>query len=165
MFAEVWHALAQALEHSEETEDFLEYRYCASLRTQLCHALLHLLSICVIDDLPAVRSSLNDQSRPVLKDFLIRYLSDRGVALVAGGDGVEGHDAEDRAVSEGGLMVLSETLRRLKELQREAVTDSSEDLRTVMDFLEDVVRDAEVMKEADSQVSGFTQSEAPENSK
>lgn len=165
MFEEVWHALAQALEHSEETEDFLEYRYCASLRTQLCHALLHLLSICVIDDLPAVRSSLNDQSRPVLKDFLVRYLSDRGVALVAGGDGVEGDDAEDRAASEDGLMVLSETLRRLKELQRDAVTDSSEDLRTVMDFLEDVVRDAEVMKEADSKVSGFTQSEAPENSK
>uniref|UniRef100_A0AAR2KRE3 HEAT repeat-containing protein 6 n=1 Tax=Pygocentrus nattereri TaxID=42514 RepID=A0AAR2KRE3_PYGNA len=43
-FAEVWCALAQALEHSEETEDFLEYRYCASLRGELCHALFHLLS-------------------------------------------------------------------------------------------------------------------------
>lgn len=162
MFTEIWSALAQALEHSEETEDFLEYRYCASLRTQLCHALLHLLSICTPDDLPAVTSSLNDQSRPVLKDFLVRYLSNRGVALVACGDAAEGEDAEDHMATEDGLMVLSETLRRLKELQRE---DSSEDLRTVLDFLEDVVRDAEVMKEADSKVSIFTQSEASQKSK
>ncbi|XP_056586118.1 HEAT repeat-containing protein 6 [Triplophysa dalaica] len=162
MFAEVWHALAQALEHSEETEDFLEYRYCASLRTQLCHALLHLLSVCGFDDLPAVRSSLNDQSRPILKDFLVRYLSDKDVALVAGGDGVEEDETEDHTATEDGLMVLSETLRRLKELQREAVTDSSEDLMTVLDFLEDLVRDAEVMKEADCKVSIFTHSEAPQ---
>nr|XP_055036304.1 HEAT repeat-containing protein 6 [Misgurnus anguillicaudatus] len=147
-FAEVWRALVQALEHSEETEDFLEYRYSASLRTQLCRALLHLLSICQSDDLPALRSSLNDQSRPVLKDFLVRYLSERGAVLVAGCDGVEGEDAVDHTVTKDGLMVLHETLKRLKELQ--TVSDVTEDLRTVVDFLEDVVRDFEVMKEADS---------------
>lgn len=163
VFTEIWRALAQALEHSEETEDFLEYRYCASLRTQLCHALLHLLSICAPDDLPAVTSSLNDQSRPVLKDFLVRYLSNRGAALVAGGDAAEGEDAEDHTATEDGLMVLRETLRRLKEVQREAVMDSSEDLRTVLDFLEDVVRDAEVMKETDCKV--LTQSKASQKSK
>ncbi|XP_051960430.1 HEAT repeat-containing protein 6 [Xyrauchen texanus] len=145
-FAEVWRALSQALEHSEETEDFLEYRYCASLRTQLCHALLHLLSLCLPDDLPALRSTLSDQSRPVLQGFLVRYLSDRGVALVAGGDGDAGEEVGDHKVPEDGLMMLSETLTRLKALQGEPVFESSEDLKTVLNFLQEVVRDLEVMK-------------------
>uniref|UniRef100_A0A8C1HDI4 HEAT repeat-containing protein 6 n=1 Tax=Cyprinus carpio carpio TaxID=630221 RepID=A0A8C1HDI4_CYPCA len=99
-FAQVWQALAQALEHSEEMEDFLEYRYCASLRSQLCHALLHLLSVCQPNDLPALRSSLSDQSRPVLQGFLVHYLSNKGVTLVAGVDGAAGDEAGDHAVPE-----------------------------------------------------------------
>uniref|UniRef100_A0A8C1S9E7 HEAT repeat-containing protein 6 n=1 Tax=Cyprinus carpio TaxID=7962 RepID=A0A8C1S9E7_CYPCA len=102
-FAQVWQALAQALEHSEEMEDFLEYRYCASLRSQLCHALLHLLSVCQPNDLPALRSSLSDQSRPVLQGFLVHYLSNKGVTLVAGVDGAAGDEAGDHAVPEDGL--------------------------------------------------------------
>ncbi|KAJ8386247.1 hypothetical protein AAFF_G00175670 [Aldrovandia affinis] len=57
-FRDVWRALARALERSDETQDFLEYRYCASLRAQLCRALLHLLSLGRPDDLPALAASL-----------------------------------------------------------------------------------------------------------
>uniref|UniRef100_A0A671PCM2 HEAT repeat-containing protein 6 n=1 Tax=Sinocyclocheilus anshuiensis TaxID=1608454 RepID=A0A671PCM2_9TELE len=105
-FAEVWRALAQALEHSEEMEDFLEYRYCASLRSQLCHALLHLLSLCQPDDLPVLRSSLSDQSRPVLQGFLVSYLSNKGVTLAAGVDGAAGEEAGDHALPEDAAHAL-----------------------------------------------------------
>uniref|UniRef100_A0A9J7Z887 HEAT repeat-containing protein 6 n=2 Tax=Cyprinus carpio TaxID=7962 RepID=A0A9J7Z887_CYPCA len=161
-FAEVWRALAQALEHSEETEDFLEYRYCASLRSQLCRALLHLLSVCQPDDLPALRSSLSDQSRPVLQGFLVHYLSDKGVTLAAGVDGAAGEEAGDHVVPEDGLMVLNETLTRLKGQLEEAVLNSSEDLKTVVNFLEDVVRNSEEMKESDSKGSSLTLSKSPQ---
>uniref|UniRef100_A0A8C2A8X4 HEAT repeat-containing protein 6 n=1 Tax=Cyprinus carpio TaxID=7962 RepID=A0A8C2A8X4_CYPCA len=161
-FAEVWRALAQALEHSEETEDFLEYRYCASLRSQLCRALLHLLSVCQPDDLPALRSSLSDQSRPVLQGFLVHYLSDKGVTLAAGVDGAAGEEAGDHVVPEDGLMVLNETLTRLKGQLEEAVLDSSKDLKTVVNFLEDVVRNSEEMKESDSKGSSLTLSKSPQ---
>ncbi|KAK2873041.1 hypothetical protein Q8A67_022938 [Cirrhinus molitorella] len=161
-FAEVWQALAQALEHSEETEDFLEYRYCASLRSQLCHALLHLLSVCHPDDLPVLRSSLTDQSRPVLQGFLVHYLSNKGVTLVAGVDGAAGEEAGDHAAPEDGLMVLSETLTRLKGQLEESVMDSSEDLRTVVNFLEDVVRNFEEMKESDSKDSSIMLNKSPQ---
>uniref|UniRef100_A0A8C2EEW4 HEAT repeat-containing protein 6 n=1 Tax=Cyprinus carpio TaxID=7962 RepID=A0A8C2EEW4_CYPCA len=161
-FAEVWRALAQALEHSEETEDFLEYRYCASLRSQLCRALLHLLSVCQPDDLPALRSSLSDQSRPVLQGFLVHYLSDKGVTLAAGVDGAAGEEAGDHVVPEDGLMVLNETLTRLKGQLEEAVLDSSEDLKTVVNFLEDVVRNSEEMKESDSKGSSLTLTKSPQ---
>ncbi|XP_067231786.1 HEAT repeat-containing protein 6 [Chanodichthys erythropterus] len=160
-FAEVWQALAQALEHSEDTEDFLEYRYCASLRSQLCRALLHLLSMCLPDDLPALRSSLSDQSRPVLQGFLVRYLGDKGVALVAGVDCPAGEEAGDYAAPEDGLMVLNETLTRLKGPLGENVLDSSEDLKTVVNFLEDVVRNFEEMKESDSKDSSLMLSTSP----
>uniref|UniRef100_A0A671P9F2 HEAT repeat-containing protein 6 n=1 Tax=Sinocyclocheilus anshuiensis TaxID=1608454 RepID=A0A671P9F2_9TELE len=161
-FAEVWRALAQALEHSEEMEDFLEYRYCASLRSQLCHALLHLLSLCQPDDLPVLRSSLSDQSRPVLQGFLVSYLSNKGVTLAAGVDGAAGEEAGDHALPEDGLMALNETLTRLKGQLEEAVLDSSEDLKTVVNFLEDVVRNFEEMKESDSKDFSLPLSKLPQ---
>uniref|UniRef100_A0A8C1S9U6 HEAT repeat-containing protein 6 n=1 Tax=Cyprinus carpio TaxID=7962 RepID=A0A8C1S9U6_CYPCA len=128
-FAQVWQALAQALEHSEEMEDFLEYRYCASLRSQLCHALLHLLSVCQPNDLPALRSSLSDQSRPVLQGFLVHYLSNKGVTLVAGVDGAAGDEAGDHAVPEDGLRALNETLTRLKGQLEESIIHNNSSSR------------------------------------
>uniref|UniRef100_A0A3Q4BTH0 HEAT repeat-containing protein 6 n=1 Tax=Mola mola TaxID=94237 RepID=A0A3Q4BTH0_MOLML len=53
-FGCVWHSLATALENSEDTNDFLEYRYSASLRHTLSHALLHLLSVSQSQDMPAI---------------------------------------------------------------------------------------------------------------
>ncbi|XP_077051103.1 HEAT repeat-containing protein 6 isoform X2 [Siphateles boraxobius] len=160
-FAEVWQALAQALEHSEDTEDFLEYRYCASLRSQLCRALLHLLSVCQPEDLPALRASLSDQSRPVLQDFLVRYLGDKDLALVAGIDGPAGEEAVDHTAPEDGLMVLNDTLTRLKGPLEDTVLDHSEDLKTVVSFLEDVVRNFEEIKESDSNDSSLQFSKSP----
>ncbi|XP_016123191.1 HEAT repeat-containing protein 6-like [Sinocyclocheilus grahami] len=139
-------------------EDFLEYRYCASLRSQLCRALLHLLSVCQPDDLPALRSSLSDQSRPVLQGFLVHYR----VILAAGVDGAAVDEAGDHAVPEDGLMVLNKTLTRLKGQLEEAVLDSSEGLKTVVNFLEDVVRNFEEMKESDSKDSSLALSKSPQ---
>ncbi|ROL50832.1 HEAT repeat-containing protein 6 [Anabarilius grahami] len=125
----------------------------------LCRALLHLLSMCLPDDLPALRSSLSNQSGPVLQGFLVRYLGDKGVALVAGVDGPE--EAGDYAAPEDGLMVLNETLTRLKGPLGENVLDGSEDLKTVVNFLEDVVRNFEEMKESDSKDSSIMLSTSP----
>uniref|UniRef100_A0A8K9VFS0 HEAT repeat-containing protein 6 n=1 Tax=Oncorhynchus mykiss TaxID=8022 RepID=A0A8K9VFS0_ONCMY len=57
-FGHVWHSLAAALEHSEETQDFLEYRYCSSLRHTLTHTLTHLLRLSQSQDMPALGMSL-----------------------------------------------------------------------------------------------------------
>lgn len=151
-FSEVWRSLAQALEHSEETEDFLEYRYCASLRSQLCRALLHLLSLCQPDDLPALGSSVSGQSRPALQALLISHLRDEGLVPSAGADGEE---ALDHSTPEDGWTLLTDTLTRLKGLLGEPVMDSNEDLESVLSFLQDVVRNFEGMKEAESKESSL----------
>uniref|UniRef100_A0A8C7KY93 HEAT repeat-containing protein 6 n=1 Tax=Oncorhynchus kisutch TaxID=8019 RepID=A0A8C7KY93_ONCKI len=56
-FGDVWRSLAAALEHSEETQDFLEYRYCSSLRHTLTHTLTHLLRLSQSQDMPALGMS------------------------------------------------------------------------------------------------------------
>ncbi|XP_072518371.1 HEAT repeat-containing protein 6 [Salminus brasiliensis] len=146
-FAEVWCALAKALEHSEETEDFLEYRYCTSLRTELCHALLHLLSLCQLDDLATVQASLSSQSKPALQGFLVHYLSD--VALLSKPEDISGEDAGDHTEPRDRLKELDQAVSRLKELEGEVRSDSKSDLETVKMFLEDVLKSCERMKASD----------------
>uniref|UniRef100_A0AAR2LQE4 HEAT repeat-containing protein 6 n=1 Tax=Pygocentrus nattereri TaxID=42514 RepID=A0AAR2LQE4_PYGNA len=147
-FAEVWCALAQALEHSEETEDFLEYRYCASLRGELCHALFHLLSLCQLDDLATVGTSLSCQSKSALQGLLVQYLSD--TALVSRHHDVGGEDAGDQTEPRDRLKELDQTLSRLKELEAEVGADSKSDLDTVKQFLEDVAKNCETIKASDA---------------
>ncbi|XP_053131596.1 HEAT repeat-containing protein 6 [Hemicordylus capensis] len=72
-FSQVWGALVVALQRSEEAEDFLEFRYSASLRTQLCHALLHLLSLADEVDLPAIGATVAEQG-VVLARYLLLYM-------------------------------------------------------------------------------------------
>uniref|UniRef100_A0A8B9KGY2 HEAT repeat-containing protein 6 n=1 Tax=Astyanax mexicanus TaxID=7994 RepID=A0A8B9KGY2_ASTMX len=158
-FAEVWCALAQALEHSEETEDFLEYRYCTSLRTELCHALLHLLSLCQLDDLANVQASLNSQSKAVLLGFLVHYLSD--VALVSRPEDVSGEDAGDQMEPRDRLKELEQALSRLKELEGEDRVDSKSDLDTVKMFLEDVSKSCETIKAAEGLDASVTHTNSP----
>ncbi|XP_036444533.1 HEAT repeat-containing protein 6 [Colossoma macropomum] len=159
-FAEVWCALAQALEHSEETEDFLEYRYCASLRAELCHALLHLLSLCQLDDLATVGTSLNCQSKSALQGFLVHYLSD--MALVSRHDDVSGEDAGDQMEPRDRLKELDQTLSRLKELEAEVRADSKSDLDTVKRFLEDVAKSCETIKASDGLDVKVTHTSSPQ---
>uniref|UniRef100_A0A4W4GWS9 HEAT repeat-containing protein 6 n=1 Tax=Electrophorus electricus TaxID=8005 RepID=A0A4W4GWS9_ELEEL len=136
-FAEVWSTLARALEHSGDTEDFLEYRYCTSLRSQLCHALLHLMTLCLSRDLPALAASLGSQSAPALRGFLVSYLGDGTLTPrhVVGDEDVAG-----QTETGNGLEVLGRALSRLKELEAEAVADGASALDTVRGFLEDVAK-------------------------
>uniref|UniRef100_A0A8K9UWJ6 HEAT repeat-containing protein 6 n=1 Tax=Oncorhynchus mykiss TaxID=8022 RepID=A0A8K9UWJ6_ONCMY len=69
-FGHVWHSLAAALEHSEETQDFLEYRYCSSLRHTLTHTLTHLLRLSQSQDMPALGMSLVMEEGRVSTIFL-----------------------------------------------------------------------------------------------
>uniref|UniRef100_A0A665U8S1 HEAT repeat-containing protein 6 n=1 Tax=Echeneis naucrates TaxID=173247 RepID=A0A665U8S1_ECHNA len=85
-FSCVWHSLATALENSEDTNDFLEYRYSASLRHTLSQALLHLLSVSEPQDMPALGASLAGEEGRGIKEHLVRYLR----AEEGGEEGTEG---------------------------------------------------------------------------
>ncbi|XP_060792411.1 HEAT repeat-containing protein 6 isoform X2 [Neoarius graeffei] len=144
-FAEVWRALAQALEHSEETQDFLEYRYCASLRSELCHALLHLLTLCQTRDLPSIGASLSSQSRPALHGFLVHYLTDVPSVSAHGVIGGEGTGCQTEPTDR--LKLLDQTLIRLKEPEEDVnKTGSRSDLDTVIGFLEEVMKTCKRLK-------------------
>ncbi|XP_036922890.1 HEAT repeat-containing protein 6 [Sturnira hondurensis] len=72
-FAQIWRALVTALQRSEDTADFLEFKYSASLRTQICQALIHLLSLASAPDLPCIKETLElngDMVQPYILQFL-----------------------------------------------------------------------------------------------
>ncbi|XP_064207427.1 HEAT repeat-containing protein 6 [Anguilla rostrata] len=138
-FREVWRALSQALERSEEAEDFLEYRYCASLRAQLCRALMHLLSLCQPPDLPALAASLAGEPGEAVQGHLVRYHT-------GGGEGEEAGDCPDPAER---LRELGATLDQLKGLPAGSpdARDARDALSAVVGFLEDVLKRCEELKE------------------
>ncbi|XP_069730536.1 HEAT repeat-containing protein 6 [Phaenicophaeus curvirostris] len=72
-FCQIWSALVVALQKSEDTEDFLEFKYSASLRTQICQALLHLLSLAKSTDLPAIWETVAE-NRDAIKTYFLQYL-------------------------------------------------------------------------------------------
>lgn len=72
-FSQIWSALIIALQRSEDTEDFLEFKYSASLRTQLCHALLHLLSLADEMDLPSIRATVAEHGQ-VIGSYMLQYM-------------------------------------------------------------------------------------------
>ncbi|NXN34727.1 HEAT6 protein, partial [Rhinoptilus africanus] len=72
-FCQIWSALVVALQKSEDTEDFLEFKYSASLRTQICQALLHLLSLAKSTDLPVIWQTITENG-DAIKSYLLQYL-------------------------------------------------------------------------------------------
>ncbi|NWR78086.1 HEAT6 protein, partial [Centropus unirufus] len=72
-FCQIWNALVVALQKSEDTEDFLEFKYSASLRMQICQALLHLLSLAKSTDLPAIWETITE-NRDAIKSCFLQYL-------------------------------------------------------------------------------------------
>ncbi|NXN56962.1 HEAT6 protein, partial [Rynchops niger] len=72
-FCQIWSALVVALQKSEDTEDFLEFKYSASLRTQICQALLHLLSLAKSTDLPVIWQTVAENG-DAIKSYLLQYL-------------------------------------------------------------------------------------------
>lgn len=135
-FREVWRALARALERSEETEDFLEYRYCASLRAQLCRALAHLLGLCQPADLPALAQSLEGEPGDAVRGYLVRYHA-------GGGEGEEAGDCPPPAER---LRELEATLARVRALPVDS-PPARDALGVVLAFLEDVLERCEELKE------------------
>uniref|UniRef100_A0A8C3D1D2 HEAT repeat-containing protein 6 n=1 Tax=Cairina moschata TaxID=8855 RepID=A0A8C3D1D2_CAIMO len=72
-FCQIWDALVEALQKSEDTEDFLEFKYSASLRTQICQALLHLLSLAKSTDLPLIWRTITANG-DAIKSYVLQYM-------------------------------------------------------------------------------------------
>ncbi|KAK5858496.1 hypothetical protein PBY51_002630 [Eleginops maclovinus] len=138
-FSCVWRSLATALENSEDTNDFLEYRYSASLRHTLSQALLHLLSVSEPQDMPGLGASLAGEEGGVIKEHLIKYLREEE----GGGEATEGEkDAVgDSFTPQQRVGGLQQTLIRLKELQAEG--EEGRGKEEVVDFLEDLLKTCE----------------------
>ena len=151
-FGRVWSALAMALENSEDTHDFLEYRYCASLRHTLAKALTHLLSLSQSQDMPALGASLAGEEGKGIREHLIKYL--RGEGEGSGGPGREGGKGGERDGEEGDssnpqerVTALQKTRDRLRGACVEAEggeglgLDEARGAEMAVAFLEDVLRD------------------------
>uniref|UniRef100_A0A4W6D8K1 HEAT repeat-containing protein 6 n=1 Tax=Lates calcarifer TaxID=8187 RepID=A0A4W6D8K1_LATCA len=155
-FSCVWRSLATALENSEDTNDFLEYRYSASLRHTLSQALLHLLSLSQSQDMPALGQSLAGEEGKGIKEHLIRYLR----AEEGGGEGAEGEkDAGgDGFNPQQRIGCLQQTLIRLKGLEAEGEGGGKEERgkEVVVSFLEDLTKTCE---ELSSCSAGFQKTE------
>ncbi|XP_040908353.1 HEAT repeat-containing protein 6 [Toxotes jaculatrix] len=139
-FSCVWSSLATALENSEDTNDFLEYRYSASLRHTLSQALLHLLSLSQSQDLAALGASLAGEEGKGIKEYLIRYLR----AEEAGGEGAEGEkDAGGDSVNpQQRVGRLQQTLIRVKGLKTEGGEEEG-GKEVIVRFLEDLLKTCE----------------------
>uniref|UniRef100_A0A8C5W943 HEAT repeat-containing protein 6 n=1 Tax=Microcebus murinus TaxID=30608 RepID=A0A8C5W943_MICMU len=72
-YAQIWNALITALQKSEDTTDFLEFKYCASLRTQICQALIHLLSLASASDLPCIRGTV-ELNGDMVRSYILQFL-------------------------------------------------------------------------------------------
>ncbi|KAM8930239.1 HEAT repeat-containing protein 6 [Pelodytes ibericus] len=72
-YCDIWSALVTALEKSEDTKDFLEFKYCSSLRVQICQALIHMLCMASPRDLPCIRKTLFEKG-DVIRSYIVQYL-------------------------------------------------------------------------------------------
>ncbi|XP_077601692.1 HEAT repeat-containing protein 6 [Crocuta crocuta] len=124
-YVQIWNALVTALQKSEDTTDFLEFKYCASLRTQICQALVHLLSLASASDLSCIRETL-ELNGDMVQSFLLQFLK----------SGAEGDDTgAPHGLGERDQMVRI-ALEHISSIQGLA-GDSAK--RTIMDFLEDTL--------------------------
>ncbi|XP_074969740.1 HEAT repeat-containing protein 6 [Phalacrocorax aristotelis] len=125
-FCQIWSALVVALQKSEDTEDFLEFKYSASLRTQICQALLHLLSLAKSTDLAVIWETITENGGAI-KPYVLQYLK----------SGVEESEAgmhtdlsERERVLKGAIEHLSRVERELEGKARVRVSDYLEDVLT-----------------------------------
>ncbi|KAM7374354.1 hypothetical protein PAMP_007018 [Pampus punctatissimus] len=132
----VWRSLAKALENSEDTNDFLEYRYSASLRHTLSQALLHLLKLSQLQDMPALAASLAGEEGSGIKEHLIKYLR----AEEGGGAEGERDTAGDSFNPQQRIKDLQQSLIRLKAEEGGQQESSKE---VVVGFLDDLLKTCE----------------------
>ncbi|CAL1573479.1 unnamed protein product [Knipowitschia caucasica] len=126
----VWQALATALENSEDTNDFLEYRYSASLRHTLSQALLHLLSLSQAHDMAALAKSLAGAEGAAIRVHLVKYLRAEEGAT----EGAEEERHGDSFTPQERVKALEQNVVRLRALPAEMNKE------TVVDFLEDLLK-------------------------
>ncbi|XP_056413484.1 HEAT repeat-containing protein 6 isoform X2 [Hyla sarda] len=72
-FGNIWNSLITALQKSEDTEDFLEFKYCSSLRAQICQALIHMLNMATLEDLPCIHKTLMEEG-VTIKNYMLQYV-------------------------------------------------------------------------------------------
>ncbi|ETE67688.1 HEAT repeat-containing protein 6, partial [Ophiophagus hannah] len=106
-FSQIWGALVTALQRSENAADFLEFKYSASLRMQLCHALLHLLSLAEETDLPDIRRTVLEQGE-IIRLYMLQYMK-------SGAEGEEAGIGESIPERDKTLERAIEHMRRLEE--------------------------------------------------
>ncbi|MED6248482.1 hypothetical protein ATANTOWER_000977 [Ataeniobius toweri] len=137
----VWSSLSSALENSEDAVDFLEYRYSTSLRHTLSEALLHLLSLSKLQDMPELSASLAGEEGRGIKEHLIKYLkAEEGEEKTGGEDEAreERNSGEESNHPQQRVGGLQHTLVRLKGL--EAEEEGGEEKEVVVRFLEDLLQ-------------------------
>uniref|UniRef100_UPI00398F50B1 HEAT repeat-containing protein 6 n=1 Tax=Pristiophorus japonicus TaxID=55135 RepID=UPI00398F50B1 len=105
-FCEIWSALVLALEKSEETEDFLEFKYCASLRTQICQTLLHLLHLVTAEDHPCISKTISEKGG-LIRTFVQRFLT----------SGVEADETVTRTDPQDRVRMLQKAFQHIHSLQ------------------------------------------------
>uniref|UniRef100_A0AAY5L420 HEAT repeat-containing protein 6 n=1 Tax=Esox lucius TaxID=8010 RepID=A0AAY5L420_ESOLU len=147
-FGCVWRSLLTALEHSEETRDFLEYRYCSALRHTLTHSLTHLLQLSQSHDMPALGASLQTEEGRGFRGHLVKYLrgGGGGVECEREGEGGGGEEGEIEEDGEDRLRAFKETLERLRGLSGEGEGEERMSAKVVVAVLEDVLRSCEELK-------------------
>ncbi|XP_006154486.1 HEAT repeat-containing protein 6 isoform X1 [Tupaia chinensis] len=124
-YAQIWDALVTALQKSEDTTDFLEFKYCASLRTQICQALIHLLSLASASDLPCINRTLT-LNGDMIQSYILQFLK----------SGAEEDDTgAPRSPQERDQMVTM-ALKHLNSVQALAGDTAK---RAVVGFLEDTL--------------------------
>ncbi|CAH2221344.1 HEAT repeat-containing 6 [Pelobates cultripes] len=103
-YCDIWNALVIALEKSEDTEDFMEFRYCASLRAQICQSLIHLLSMASYGDLPFIRKTLFEKA-DTIKNYIVQFVK----SDITGEETQEGHQERDK--------MLEKAVNNLRNIQ------------------------------------------------
>ncbi|NXQ79935.1 HEAT6 protein, partial [Nyctibius grandis] len=125
-FCQIWSALVVALQKSEDTEDFLEFKYSASLRTQICQALLHLLSLAKSTDLPVIRKTMTENG-DAIKSYVLQYLKS---GVEENEAGMQTDSCERERVLKGAIEHLSGIEKQLEGKARVRVSGYLEDILT-----------------------------------
>ncbi|KAM9211122.1 HEAT repeat-containing protein 6 [Dugong dugon] len=124
-YTRIWNALVTALQKSEDTTDFLEFKYCASLRTQICQALIHLLSLASASDLPCIKEAL-EQDGNMVRSYILQFLKSG-----AEGDGIgTPHSSQERD------QMVKAALEYVGSIQALAGDTAK---RAIMGYLEDIL--------------------------
>ncbi|XP_064127460.1 HEAT repeat-containing protein 6 isoform X1 [Loxodonta africana] len=124
-YTQIWNALVTALQKSQDTTDFLEFKYCASLRTQICQALIHLLSLASASDLPCIKEAL-EQNGDMIQSYILQFLK----------SGAEGDDTGTPHSPQERDQMVKAALEHIGSVQALAGDTAK---RAIMGYLEDIL--------------------------